>query len=425
MFHNPANDSRRTIDVALEGNDFAQHQKMELEEGRGEDLRLLYVALTRARHQAVLWWAGAYDSQHSPLARLLFDRDALGVVGPYGAKTRDDASVEARLTGLGPSVSVERVALPSPRRWEEGDEAPPHLEAAVFDRTLDVGWRRASYSSITSALHDQPVVGSEPEQQLTSDEAVPAAPLARRDPDPTRGDGAIPLQLADMPGGALVGTVIHGVFEHTEFDVPDLASKVRKALAEEVAWRNVNLGNTEDVVSGLCAAIESPLGPMADGHRLCDITRGDRLDELTFEIPLVGGDAPSANLHVGAVADLLEEHLPADDPVAPYARAPARPRSGRGSPGVPDREPRPRLPATGRPLLRGRLQDQQAEPAGGDADIVALPACRIAGRNDRRPLPVAGTPLHRGAAPLPPLAASSLPSQTHTLEAPSTCSCAA
>ena len=59
---------------------------MELEEGRGEDLRLLYVALTRARHQAVLWWAGAYDSQHSPLARLLFDRDAQGVVGPYGAQ---------------------------------------------------------------------------------------------------------------------------------------------------------------------------------------------------------------------------------------------------------------------------------------------------------------------------------------------------
>ncbi len=59
MFHNPANANRRTIDVGLEGNGFAQHQKMELEEARGEDLRLLYVALTRARHQAVLWWAGA------------------------------------------------------------------------------------------------------------------------------------------------------------------------------------------------------------------------------------------------------------------------------------------------------------------------------------------------------------------------------
>ena len=122
-----------------------------------------------------------------------------------------------------------------------------------------------------------------------------------------------------MPGGALVGTVIHGVFEHTEFDAPDLAAEVSKALANEVAWRNVNLGDTEVVVSGLCAAIESPLGPMADGRRLRDIARRDRLDELTFEIPLVGGDVPTASLHVGAVADLLDEHLPEDDPVARYA----------------------------------------------------------------------------------------------------------
>ena len=59
MFHDPDNGNVRTIDVGRDGNAFAVHQKMELEEERGEDLRLLYVALTRARHQAVLWWAGA------------------------------------------------------------------------------------------------------------------------------------------------------------------------------------------------------------------------------------------------------------------------------------------------------------------------------------------------------------------------------
>jgi exodeoxyribonuclease V beta subunit len=53
--------------------------------------------------------------------------------------------------------------------------------------------------------------------------------------------------------------------------------------------------------------------------RLRNIVRSDRLDELTFEIPLVGGDSPMARLHVGALAGLLEEHLPADDPVARYA----------------------------------------------------------------------------------------------------------
>ena len=35
---------------------------------------------TRARHQAVVWWAGSYDSRNSPLGRLLFSRDASGAV---------------------------------------------------------------------------------------------------------------------------------------------------------------------------------------------------------------------------------------------------------------------------------------------------------------------------------------------------------
>jgi exodeoxyribonuclease V beta subunit len=317
MFHDPDHANLRTIDVGRDGNAFAVHQKMELEEARGEDLRLLYVALTRARHQAVLWWAGVSDSQHSPLARLLFDRDEQGVVGPYGARARSDAAVDEALGALGPSVAVERVVEPSAARWQEDAGSPPYLEAAVFDRTLDVGWSRASYSSITRGLHDQPVVGSEPEHQLRSDEDVPVAPPVPAGTGP--GDDAVALQLADMPGGALVGTVVHGVFEHTEFDVDDLASEVATALHGEVTWRNVDLGAPERVVAGLCTAIESPLGPMVDGIRLRAVARRDRLDELTFEIPLVGGDAPTANLQVDAVADLLDEYLPEDDPVARYA----------------------------------------------------------------------------------------------------------
>jgi exodeoxyribonuclease V beta subunit len=113
---------------------------------------------------------------------------------------------------------------------------------------------------------------------------------------------------------------VHGVFEHVEFDAPDLAGEVGAALDHEVMRRNVNMGSGEAVVAGLCAAIECPLGPLVDGVRLRDIARRDRLDELTFEIPLVGGDTPTANLHLAAVADLLEEHLPADDPVALYAQ---------------------------------------------------------------------------------------------------------
>jgi exodeoxyribonuclease V beta subunit len=317
VFHDPDNGYRRTIDVGQDAKGFPAHQKMELEEGRGEDLRLLYVALTRAQHRAVLWWAGAQDSEHSPVARILFDRDARGVVSPYGARRHTDDDVEAAFVGLGPLVDVVRVGRPAGGRWHQDPGEPPTLEPAVFDRTLDISWRRVSYSGITRSLHEEPAVGSEHETELTSDEHTTTVPLAR-DAEPD-GRAAVALHLGAMPGGALVGTVVHGVLERTDFAAADLEQEVSIALAKEVAWRNIDLGDPEAVVTGLCSAINCPLGPLAGGLRLRDVTRRDRLDELGFDIPLVGGGVPTGRLDVADLADLLEAQLAEDDPVARYA----------------------------------------------------------------------------------------------------------
>jgi exodeoxyribonuclease V beta subunit len=323
VFHDPAQGNLRTIDVGGAGNDFTKHRQLELVDGRGEDLRLLYVALTRAQHQAVLWWAGANASQNSPLSRLLFERDREGVVNPFGSRPHTDAEVDQAFAALGPRVSVERVDRPADVHWQADAGDPPRLEVAVFDRRLDVGWRRVSYSGIVRALHDQPAIGSEPEQELTSDEEVPAVAVPDRAGDASAAADhrwrSVPLALGDMPGGTLVGTVVHGALERIAFEAPDLAQEVGAALDAEVTWRNVDLGSREAVVAGLCAAIECPLGPMVDGVALRDVARRDRLDELGFDIPLVGGEVPAGNLHVGDVADLLEAHLPATDPVARYA----------------------------------------------------------------------------------------------------------
>ena len=44
------------------------------------------------------------------------------------------------------------------------------------------------------------------------------------------------------------------------------------------------------MIAGLAGAIETPLGPLLGEIRLRDVTAADRLDELRFELPLVGGD---------------------------------------------------------------------------------------------------------------------------------------
>ena len=133
FFHDPQADDARTIDVSLEGADFNRHREQNVSEQRGEDLRLAYVALTRARHQVVLWWAGSWDSRHSPLARLLFSRDERGDVSPTGNSTPTDAAMFARLKKLA-ELAPECISVESTARGPAGSWQPALVDAARAGR---------------------------------------------------------------------------------------------------------------------------------------------------------------------------------------------------------------------------------------------------------------------------------------------------
>ena len=181
-----------------------------------------------------------------------------------------------------------------------------------------------------------------------------------------------PSLLGDMPGGVEVGTFVHRVLEATDFAAADLDAELRARVAEVQARRGVDVGEPATVVAGLRAAIETPLG-RCRRLRLRDLARADRLDELDFELPLVGGDEPTGRLTLEAIAAVLRAHLPAGDPLAGYAERLADPalRAGvRGYlTGSIDLVGRRR-----RPLRDRRLQDELARRAGRGADGVALPA---------------------------------------------------
>jgi exodeoxyribonuclease V beta subunit len=119
-----------------------------------------------------------------------------------------------------------------------------------------------------------------------------------------------------MPAGARVGTFVHRVLEAVDFAAPDLGAELAAAVADLQARRPADVGDPAAVVAGLRAAIETPLG---DGLRLRDLARRDRLDELEFELPLTGGDTPTGELVLDAIAVVLTEHVPAGDPLTGYA----------------------------------------------------------------------------------------------------------
>jgi exodeoxyribonuclease V beta subunit len=321
VYHDPEDAQTRKVDVAMDPGDVAyrRHRAQSLEEQAGEELRLVYVALSRAKHQAVVWWATTYQSRGSPLGCLLFG-------GPPGARQSvEEAASAARdrlrtlVTSAPDSIGLERADIAAQARWSPPPRQPGDLAAAVFARHLDVSWRRLSFTSITAASYEARVA-SEFEEMTGSDDAPDHHPLGI---GATAGEQAellaVPSLLSDMPTGTRVGTLLHQVLEDTDFAAQELREEVSLRLADAQRWRTVELGNQDSVIDGLCAAIETRLGPLVGERRLRDIDRTDRLAELSFELPLVGGEHPDGELTLATIAAVLRDHLPADDVLAGYA----------------------------------------------------------------------------------------------------------
>ena len=121
-----------------------------------------------------------------------------------------------------------------------------------------------------------------------------------------------------MPGGTRVGSFVHAVLEVVDFQADDLPAALTDAIIAEQARSAVQIGDIGAAVAGLQAAIETPLGPLAREQTLRQLHRSDRLDELTFELPVAGGDHPSGDVTLAAIADVLADHVPAPHPLHAY-----------------------------------------------------------------------------------------------------------
>ncbi len=304
------------------------------DEELGEDLRLLYVALTRARHQVVVHWTPTKRNTTSgPLTRLLLADRTLGDEPGRTARPdamRDDAArsaFEAVAARSGGTVVVEQVdARPKGERWAPGARPAVDLAVATAAHLPDREWRRASYSALTAAAHHGPVGGvesepedpgiqDEPEETTDADETgVAPSPAAAGRP------GAdLPSPYEGQPGGVTFGTLVHEILEYVDTAADDLDAEVRARCAQAATVRVPGV-EPASLATALGLSLRTPLGPIADGRTLADVHPRDRLPELEFELPLAGGDEtdgirPST---LRDLADVLRAHLPADDAFARY-----------------------------------------------------------------------------------------------------------
>ena len=296
---------QRVRDVGGKGSPgWGAHVQAHKQDEVDDELRLTYVALTRAQGQLVLWWAGSFNTPTAPLHRLLLHDDPSGVPPASVPVPSDDDALHAFRALAADSdggLSVEVVAPRTPVPYAPPAGSASTLRRAVFGRPLDTRWRRTSYTALTSAAHG-PALGSEPEVAAKDDETDAVEDVATSVPA-----DAAPSLWDALPGGPSFGTLVHEVLEQVD---PSDAG----ALAECVAARASRWSPDLDVpllTSALEAALTTPLGPLADGRTLRSIGGRDRLAELDFELPLSGGDAPrAAEVLLSSLVPLWREHVP-------------------------------------------------------------------------------------------------------------------
>ena len=319
--------------------------RLAAEESAGERLRLLYVAMTRAQHQTVVWWAQAKRSGESALAHVLFARRGAAIDPEAFGKARVPVPTDREaLAHFDPLVAAARgtVAVEvvgeapiRPERWTPptGDRPEPELGLATWSRLPDRSRQRWSFSAIVdraSVGRFDPLDASMADRGAgdEQDRAGPDDEAGRPGSTPrSTGGGAVAGSLADLPAGTAFGTMVHAVLEEVDFASDRLAEELEEAVERQLRWRSVDLtpvipaGASDEqgralLVDGLRAAIQTPLGGVCGGLRLADIGPLDRLTEVSFDLRLADHGPPVSMEGFGAV---VLDHLGADDPLTGWA----------------------------------------------------------------------------------------------------------
>jgi exodeoxyribonuclease V beta subunit len=282
-----------------------------------ERLRLTYVALTRARHQCILYWGRFKDAAGSALGYLLSPdpgddpMQTLSALAEGWAK--GNANLQDRLQAVLQDLQAKHpdeiswdtwdpdVASPRGKRWTPEPSDAPAVTAAEWQREvpLDRFWRWGSFTALSRNSHViRPVRGGADETpSLDGESVLVTPPVASR---------RIRLTKAVLPAGATPGLCVHAIFEGLDFAT---AGRDDVLAAATKARQRYGAGSVHDVpllAEALLHVLETPLA--GTGFALREVPQRDCLPEWPFLLPVADPDRWETGLHTQALAEAFRQH---------------------------------------------------------------------------------------------------------------------
>ena len=276
--------------IDLGSEQMEQDRPLAVREEMAENLRLLYVALTRAKQRCYVGWGHIKDCDKSALGWLLHPPaepnriDAIAsMAGQF--KQLDDQAMQRRLQGLAAELPadlrVDRVGEIPDDCLQQRQQAAEPLTARTFSRQLRSSQRVTSFSALTAGIESEmPDYDAAWVETTTQPEA------------PQR-------SIFSFPKGARAGTCLHEIFEYLDFSQRD-SSQLHELVGHTLAaygfateWQPVISTMVERV-------LDTPLDKQG-ALTLRGIRPEQRLNELEFCFPLAEITGP-------ALRQLLKEH---------------------------------------------------------------------------------------------------------------------
>lgn len=295
LYHEADEAGNRTIlDLTGAEESLAEADKERL----AEDLRLLYVALTRGVYAT---WLGLAPvrSGNGKSEKTDLHQTAIGYLLQKGEEG-DAATLATALSALAedlPGVAVGEPSLTRPAPLPPEEEQLGEPQVRRFGGTLERDWWISSYSGLAAQGHGHSKgVLANPgfDDEVVTEAAALAAEEPVQAPQPS---------IFTFPKGARPGTLLHSLFETIDFE-----SAAGEPLAEHIATLLAQDGFDESWASVLQQQVEAVLDtPLETGFgepvRLRDLAPERKQVELEFFLPMGRVTAP-------ALTALCQQHDP-------------------------------------------------------------------------------------------------------------------
>ena len=267
-------------------SDIDLHRSLAAKESLAESLRLLYVALTRAKYRCYLF-AGKTRADTSPINYLLHaSGETRGKENPATALVAEMKAMSAETMALqlqefaessGGTIGFRRMNRTAPG---ENSLRPPTTRMSEkpslrhFSGRVDTGWRVSSFTSFSRHESGQ-------EQQ--------SAELPDR--DETRQAGEVPMTTAGgqsiftFPKGAQAGIFMHGIFEKINFASPSEES-IHELVVQGLERYNYKSEWEPYITAMVHNVLMTPLSSPDALFSLGTLKKGSWSAELEFFFPL-------------------------------------------------------------------------------------------------------------------------------------------